>query len=241
MKDMLQFQTVHWQTFRRKMQLRKQKPIAYLMVIFILVGSYFYINLQSYAYYTNRFWNPVVSCKGSDEEIDRLLKLAYQIHTVLDSMEIRHWLMYGSIWGALRIGKPLPWDNDVDIGFEEQGKFARMTWSEFLAPFEAEGLNIKTKWTQSGTIVISKPDLWQSVDLFALYNQRGTMKRRGVESGIFALNYMTYHQFPAWLVESDLPQAKFGFFNISVPKGGIEIMKHLYPFNWWKDVRPKGC
>ena len=149
--------------------------------------------------------------------------------------------MYGSIWGALRISRPLPWDNDIDIGFEGEGVFAEMTLSEFFAPFETAGLKIQNKWTQSGSIVISKPGLWLSVDLFAFYNHRGTMKRRGLESWVFALNYRTYHQFPARLVEPELPQLKFGFFNISVPKRGIEIMKYLYPYNWWKVVPPNGC
>ena len=132
-------------------------------------------------------------------------------------------------------------DNDVDIGFEGEGRFADMTLSEFFAPFKAAGLTVQNKWTQSGTIVISKEGLWLSVDLFAFYNDKGTMRRRGLESWFFALNYRTYHSFPAWVVEPDLPQVKFGFFNISIPKGGIEIMKHLYPYNWWKEVRPEGC
>ena len=52
------------------------------------------------------------------------------------------------------------------------------------------------------------------------------------------INYRLYHSFPARLVQQPLPKAKFGSFNISVPKGGLEIMKHLYPFNWWKVVKP---
>ena len=156
-------------------------------------------------------------------------------------MKIRHWLMYGSIWGAYRIGKPLPWDNDVDIGFDGEGRFANMTLSEFLIPFTAEGLKVSNKWIQSGTIVIHKEGLSLSVDLFAFYNHGGTMTRRGIEAWIFFLNYRMYHSFPARLVEPELPQMKFGFFNISIPKGGIEILKHLYPYNWWKEVRPRGC
>ncbi|XP_015756136.1 PREDICTED: fukutin-related protein-like [Acropora digitifera] len=223
------------------MQLRKRYLIARLFVFIILATLYVFLNLQNFAYYTNRFWKPVLTCQNSDEEVDLLLKLANQIHMILNSMKIRHWLMYGSIWGALRISRPLPWDNDIDIGFEGEGVFAEMTLSEFFAPFEAAGLKIQNKWTQSGSIVISKPGLWLSVDLFAFYNHKGTMKRRGLESWVFALNYRTYHQFPAWFVKPELPQLKFGFFNISVPKGGIEIMKYLYPYNWWKVVPPNGC
>lgn len=223
------------------MRLRKWRLLIRLVIGLSLVGMYVYINLQSFAYYTNRMWAPVVSCQNSKLEMDQLLEITYKVHKILDDMKIRHWLMYGSIWGARRIGKPLPWDNDVDIGFDGEGRFADMTLSEFLAPFTAAGLKVNNKWMQSGTIVIHKEDLWLSVDLFAFYNHGGTMRRRGLEAWFFALNYRTYHSFPAWLVEPELPQVKFGFFNISIPKGGNEILKHLYPYNWWKEVRPGGC
>ena len=224
-----------------QMRIRRRRLIIRIVILLALVGLYFYINLQNFGYYTNRFWKPVVRCRSSEEEINQLLDLTYQIHKILDGMSIRHWLMYGSIWGALRIGRPLPWDNDVDIGFEGEGVFADMTMSEFVAPFKAAGLTVTNKWLQSGTIVISKEGLWLSLDLFAFYDDRGTMRRRGLESWVFALNYRTYHSFPKWVVEPELPKTKFGFFNISIPKGGIEILKHLYPYNWWKEVRPEGC
>ena len=64
--------------------------------------------------------------------------------------------MYGSIWGAHRIGKPLPWDNDVDIGFDGEGIFADMTLDEFLAPFVAAGFKASNKWIQKGTMKFTK-------------------------------------------------------------------------------------
>lgn len=224
-----------------QMRLRTRKLCVRLVIGLAVLGLYVYINVQNFGYYTDRIWKPVKTCQSSEQEINQLLELTYKVHKILDDMKIRHWLMYGSIWGARRIGKPLPWDNDVDIGFDGEGRFADMTLSEFFAPFEAAGLKVKSKWTQSGTFVISQEGLWLSVDLFALYNYGGTMRRRGLEPWIFALNYRIYHSFPAWLVEPELPQVKFGFFNISIPKGGIEILKHLYPYNWWKEVRPSGC
>ena len=223
------------------MRLRKRRLLVRIVLLVVLVGLYVEINLQSYSYYKNWFWRPVVKCENSEEELNALVDLTYQIHMILNKMKVGHWLMYGSIWGALRIGRPLPWDNDVDIGFYGEERFAHMTLNEFIAPFKAAGLKVKNKWIQSGTIVIEKEGLPLTVDLFAFYNQGGVMRRRGLESWIFALNYRTHHSFPAKLVEPELPQAKFGFFNISIPKGGIEIMKHLYPYNWWKEVPPVGC
>ena len=223
------------------MRRRKRSLLIRLVIGLGLVGTYVYFNLQNGAYYANRMWGSVISCQNSELEIDQLLEITYKVHKILDDMKIRHWLMYGSIWGAHRIGKPLPWDNDVDIGFDGEGRFADMTLSEFLIPFMAAGLKVSSKWMLKGAVVIHKEGLRLSVDLFAFYNHGGTMTRRGIEAWLFALNYRIYHSFPAWLVEPELPQVKFGFFNISIPKGGIEILKHLYRYNWWKEVRPPGC
>ena len=223
------------------MRPRKQRLLIRLLIGLGLVGTYVYFNLQNGAYYANRMWGSVISCQNSELEMDQLLEITYKVHKILDNMKIKHWLMYGSIWGAHRIGKPLPWDNDVDIGFDGEGRFADMTLSEFLAPFMAAGLKVSNKWMLKGAIVIHKESLWLSVDLFAFYNHGGAMRRRGMETWVVPINYRIYHSFPAWLVEPELPQVKFGFFNISIPKGGIEILKHLYRYNWWKEVRPPGC
>ena len=209
-----------------------------LVAVFMI---YYYFNLYEFSYYTNKPWRPVRTCRNTDQEIDQLIDLTWHIHRILNKMNIRHWLMYGSIWGARRIGRPLPWDNDVDIGFDGDGTFSKLTINEFMAPFQADGLQVQDTWLQRGSIHILRKDLWLKVDLFAFYNYGGTMKRRGLESWIFAVNYHTYHEFPAWLVAPELPKAQFGSYNMSIPKGGIEILKHLYPYNWWKEARPVGC
>ena len=46
----------------------------------------------------------------------KLLNLTYEIHDILIDLQLDHWLMYGSIFGALRADGPLPWDYDVDLG-----------------------------------------------------------------------------------------------------------------------------
>ena len=53
--------------------------------------------------------------------------------------------------------------------------------------------------------------------------------RSGYESWLFYIHYRFRHSFPSKLLQHPLPKVKFGSFNFSVPRGGIEIMKHLYP------------
>lgn len=212
-----------------------------LFCVFFVVSFYLYANVLPPGNYTNPPWNPVVSCTSTKKEIENLLRLAYDAHRVLSSLGIEHWLMYGSLWGVRRINGPLPWDNDVDIGFHGQGKFAQMGLSEYIAAFEVQGLTVEDKWLQSGNIKISRSDCNLTIDTFAFYNDNGVMKRRGLESWLFALNYKLHHTFPARLVQPPLPKKRFGFFNISVPREGMEILKFLYRYSWWKVVKPKGC
>ena len=178
------------------MRPRKRRLLIRFVIGLGLVGTYVYFNLQNGAYYTNRMQGSVVPCQNSESEVNQLLEITYKVHKILDDMKIHHWLMYGSIWGVHRIGKPLPWDNDVDIGFDGEGRFADMTLSEFLTPFMAAGLKVSNKWMLKGAIVIHKEGLRLTLDLFAFYHYGSTMTRRGIETWYFALNYRIY-SFPA--------------------------------------------
>ena len=151
--------------------------------------------------------------------------------------------MYGSVFGAIRAKGPLAWDNDVDIGFNGSGTFTSMTLEEFIKPFKAKGLKVYHKrWITSNVMKVYRDGLPHiKVDLFALYNYRGWMKRAGLETWIFALNYILHDTFPARLVEKPLPQVPFGNYTMPVPREGIEIQQYLYPDDWWKEVKPVTC
>ena len=165
------------------------------------------------------------------------MKIANKTHFVLDSMGIEHWLMYGSLWGHLRgIPGPLPWDHDVDFGIDGNGNFGKIPLDEFKAKFKAAGLGVEDRLQETSSFRIQG-----SVEIFVFYNYRGTMMRSGYETWILYINYRLYHSFPARLVQQPLPKVRFGSFNIAVPREGIEMMKHLYPFNWWKVVKPASC
>ena len=112
--------------------------VTLLVAILIYIG----FSLVDMGRYTgNRFWASVTPCFKSKQHTARLIELAHKTHLVLDSMEVDHWLMYGSLWGPLRgIPGPLPWDDDVDIGMDGNGDFKKIPLEEFKAKFEAVGL-----------------------------------------------------------------------------------------------------
>ena len=206
---------------------------------------YIVLNLRNYGLYTgNHPFFPAQPCEYIDEtQKEQLLNMTYHVHKILDSMQVDHWLMYGSIFGAVREHGPLPWDNDVDIGFNGGGKFSTINFDDFLRGFTARGLKVYHKrWITSNVLKVYRDDLPHiKVDLFAFYNYSGWMKRAGLETWVLALNYNLHDTFPAQLVKIPLPETRFGSFNMPVPRQGIEIQKYLYPHDWWKEVKPVTC
>ena len=186
-------------------------------------------------------WLPASPCFQTEEDGAFLIELAYKTHLILDNMQVEHWLMYGSLWGPLRgIQGPLPWDSDVDYGINASNAvFDKMNLEEFKAKFSAAGMKVIDKIQSKSSLTLEANGT--SVDIVLYYNHNGYMARYGLETWLFFIHYRLYHTFPSRLVQKPLPKVKFGFFNISIPGGGVEIMKYLYRLNWWKEVKPVGC
>lgn len=192
---------------------------------------------QSHADYVR---DPKVKCSHSKREMEQLLNLSHEVHTILNSLKIDHWLMYGSIFGAMRVKGPLPWDYDVDIGIRGE-QYIMLEKSEFFRPFEQVGMIVEDHVNRNGLIQMKRHGWNLGVDLFTFYDYGGNMKRPGWAPRLLFINYALHHTFPSRLVKSPMPITKFGCFNISVPREGKEILKYLYRFDWWKEVKPLNC
>ena len=186
-------------------------------------------------------WFPSAACSQTAEYRANLIQLAYKTHSILDNLGIEHWLMYGSLWGPLRgFEGSLPWDYDVDYGVNaSNGIFGKMNLEEFKDKFTAAGMTVIDKVQSKSSLALEANGT--AVDLLLYYDHKDYMKRFGFETWLFYIHYRLYHSFPTRLVQKPLPKVKFGFFNISVPREGIEIMKYLYRNNWRKVVKPMGC
>ena len=74
--------------------------------------------------------------------------------------------------------------------------------------------------------------------LFRDFYGNGVMRRIGFESWLLPVHYRHYHQFPAELVRKPLTSVQFAGRMFSVPHGGVEMKKYMYPTNWWKEIKP---
>ena len=215
-----------------------------LNIITVITTIYYLINTQNFARYTGRHpFNPTMKCRNLTElRMEQLLNLSYKVHQVLDKLGVEHWLMYGSLLGALRGHTPLAWDDDADIDLDGDGTLKTLSKTAVIEKLESVGAKrLDDCWSRDGLITIHDANSEFSVDL-VVFNRSGKwMKRRGWATWLLYFQYDNFHTFPAKLIEHPLPKIQFGFFNISAPRGGKEILKYIYPTDWWKVVKPPGC
>ena len=217
---------------------------VFWLIIFLAFLYYIYRNLQLTSL-VSRTGNRPVNCKRSAKEIQQLVDLAHEVHNVLDELGIKHWLMFGSLWGIQRkLYNPLPWDDDVDMGLSgDDIRYQSLSREKFLSAFTARGFTLKEKLDQNGIMAIYNQQIcpfgW--VDIYIFYDYRGTMKRKGWETWLVPINYNLYSSFPSRAVEGSLPKARFGDFDMFVPKDILLVLKSVYPFSWWVVDKPRNC
>ena len=211
---------------------------------FLTLFYYTYRNLQAPSM-VSRAGNRPVNCEKSAKEIQQLVDLAHGVHKVLDELGIKHWLMFGSLWGIQRkLYNPLPWDDDVDMGLSgDDVHYQSLSREKFLSAFTTKGFTLKERLDRNGIVGIFNQKICPSgwVDIFIFYDYRGTMKRTGWETWLAPINYNLYSSFSSRAVEGSLPKARFGDFDMYVPKDILLVLKSVYPFNWWVEDRPRNC
>lgn len=197
---------------------------------------YYVLNAHNWAHYANRKNEP---CRRKPEDLLRLIRTVHLVDDALNELGLTHYLLYGSLWGAIRTKGPLLWDTDADIGINGDELCACET-KNFLRAFTKRGLAVRFVH-QHGRYRVSDGQEEVDIMIFVDYWRDGMMRRTGWETWPFFVNYRWHHTFPAWLVNPPLPQLPFAGRNMTVPRGGVEIQKWLYRNNWWKETRPIGC
>ena len=213
-------------------------------IITVVSTIYYLINTQNLARYVGRHpFNPAMKCRNlTKPQMDQLLNLSYKVHHVLDELGVEHWLMYGSLLGALRGNAPLAWDDDVDIGLDGDGRLKTLSKTTFVEKLNSVGVKrLDYFWSRDGLIKIFDGNSEFTIDLMVFTRSGKWMKRPGWVTWLLYFQYNKFHTFPAELIQQPLPKIQFGFFNISAPRGGKEILKYIYPTDWWKVVKPPGC
>jgi len=218
-----------------QIKLLKRQYIYGVLMAALVIAIYFFFNLQQYTWYVRDINS---TCATPQHEMDELKSLIRDTHKVLEEFHLTHFLVYGSLWGALRMKDVLPWDSDVDMGLMDD-EMQQINYEELSNKFSNNNINISYRlWL--GTYRISRNGARGDLMVFkkTLFS---SISRTGLESWVFFPNHVRFHQFPARLLKKPLPVSTFAGVEISVPREGNEVQKHMYPNDWWKESKPVGC
>ena len=229
-----------WRNFNkvRRWRRRKRYWLGWLGILLAVIFLSFQIQ---HPMYFRKFRNVKMSRACSSKEIlEELVFLTKDVHYILNALNLTDFLLYGSHWGALRVGGPLPWDDDVDLGIIGDENYQLLGEEKFISEFTSRGMTVTNNMAQKTSLKITRGIA--NVDVIVFFDYNGLMKRKGWEPFLIPVHYRLHHSFPTWVVKTPpaLPTMQFGNFNMSVPRGGREIMKYLYRYNWWQDYDPEG-
>ena len=209
-----------------------------VLLITLIVILYYQFNNRSYGWYLNSSKNHL--CVTAEKDMKAMINLLEGIHRTLQDLNITHFLIYGTLIGAIRYSKILPWDNDLDIGVKWKD-IARYSNAEITLAFAKESITT-TYWYKNGFYRLRKGSYARAdLMIFDDYYNNGVMTRIGIESYFVWLHYRRYHTFPAKFLATPLPTINISGLNISIPREGKTIIKLLYPDDYWKEVKPYGC
>lgn len=222
---------------------RRRRRKFSILTAYFLIQFVFYVKLNVDTHNTHELDSaetPIFPCARTAEEAKALRELFHDVREILNDLKVRHFLIYGSIWGAYRSQGPLPWDYDIDLGILGDEVFSEIPREEFVKPFQERGIRVNDKMHVASVFYLSRGEFAQ-VDLDVFYNYDGWMQRAGWIPWVLYYNYKTYHTFPAWMVQEPLPKMQFFDVQMSVPRGGQEILKYLYPKDWERPFTPFAC
>lgn len=208
--------------------------MLFIMVVMLLMFS-FYIS-QGLVQRQPWYYMPA-TCHIDPALMTDLVSLAHHMDAALNKLQVAYALCYGTLWGALRQGAILSWDNNIDTCALES-QFSNISNAHLQQIFKQEGMSITFSW-QNGVYEVSLGRAVGYIHLFAV-SKDGTLAFSW-EQSLWRLFGYTQVPFPVNLLDVPLNTVIFHGKPMPVPHEGIEILKYLYPKDWWLEVRPPNC
>ena len=221
----------------------KVRWIAVFIFALTLAVLWFYLATKHLATPQTPWYKLPAPCRLSDGELADLVSLATLMHDTLDQLQAPHALCYGTLWGALRQGRTLAWDTNLDMCALDD-HLQHLSTSALRHTFRHKGgywldydwttatYNFSYRGAQGQLHVFTKIVSWQEEEVAVPGGWSRAVWRW------FGQEQLT---FPSWLLEAPFKEETFHGKNFPVPHDGIELLKYLYPDDWWLEVKPPGC
>nr|CAD7456366.1 unnamed protein product [Timema tahoe] len=172
------------------------------------------------------------TCPHPEQFQDQLHQLADKVNRVLSSLQLTHFLCYGSLWGQIRLSRSLPWEADVEFCLlnEELSLHDEV----FLTrAFKKHKLDMKYN-SAEGLYMITDPQFEGGNIQLIVFEEDTTinmLRRVGWKRRMLPPNceeMTSLECFPPRLIARPLPLKEFGGYILPVPREGIEIQKYHY-------------
>ena len=216
------------------------------ILILLIILTVVYIIFKKYGvsidddeewYKHPRIYFREVNCDHDHFTLRLHAELTERMSVMLNKLGITYFLCYGSLWGALKFKRTLPWDRNIDMCVIYHQVVA-IDEHVLHQAFKNAELNYYYN-SRRGKYVITYKTVKAEITVFEKVGNHA--ERVGWEKRLFAHLYLNYQNFPYQLVEKDLPKMSFNGIDIPIPHQEYELQKYLYPDNWWKEVKPRGC
>ncbi|XP_076445704.1 uncharacterized protein LOC143283382 [Babylonia areolata] len=221
----------------------KRVVVLVLAMVFMSV-TYLYQRTKPPATTSHAWYTQPAPCRLPDSVLQDLVSLAFHMHGVLDSLHVQHALCYGTLWGALRQGQVLPWDTNIDFCAMDVD-MAAVSHAQLKEAFLEKAILLDYDWTTGIYHARSHRGVEGRVHVFTkIYSVRDGQEMAvpgGLTRAVWRWLGERQLSFPALLLDAPFREESFHGRGMPVPHEGIELLKYLYPDDWWREVKPSGC
>jgi len=213
--------------------------IIFLLVLFLLSDPYLKKNIRTV------IKNKKNNLDNSTYTPDELFASLKYISTFLTNIGIKHWLMYGTLLGAIRNNDIIPYDYDFDLGayvsdvqkiLDNYGKLKKgyqIVKSSRVYGYNFNNNNKKLVWRVSLKIIYNKK-IMGDIYLYQPFND-GMMRRYNLNEDIYFWPTTT---FPTWFVK-DLDIVKVRNYVFPSPRHSQILLEHWYGKTWKIPIKAK--
>jgi hypothetical protein len=213
---------------------RRAVTVAFLCCVTSMYLFFVMIN----QFYQQPWYKFTAPCMVPKFIADEMTQLTFDVSNQLTKLNMSHTLCYGTLWGALRYGKALPWDNNVDFCVLKH-EVEKVPWATLYEQFKASNMDMIYD-PHRGAYIVSQGHAQAHLTVF-YKTSLGKAHRDGFQNKFLWFLQNDYASFPSRLLEPPFTMITFQGNPMPVPNGDMEILKHLYKNDWWLEEPPQGC
>ena len=159
-----------------------------------------------------------------------------QLHTFFKEQNVNHFICYGTLWGAIRYSKLMPFDRDVDLCVVYDDELEKSS----LQQHELMRL-VKEKFPEYYVMYDALENIY-NIYLHKAMGEVVFFRRKDSETIVRALSRLgdidLTDSFPARLIKN-MGEMTVG--NLRLPAPDTEIMQYWYPDSYTREVKPPNC